>query len=87
MITNRFHFHAPTELVSKEMQAVINRLLNADTFVCITNEGDINSIMCKSKNLLLDAIEEIASNDKKFLEELTNIVIEKQKGIKQFNNQ
>lgn len=71
-------FRAPYEVVSEDMQNIINKLLNADTFVCVTNEGDKNSIFCKSKNLLLDTIEDIAKEDKSFLDELTNIVIDLQ---------
>lgn len=71
-------FRAPYEEVSEDMQNIINKLLNADTFVCVTNEGDKNSIFCKSKNLLLDTIEDIAKEDKCFLDELTNIVIDLQ---------
>lgn len=76
-------FRAPYEVVSEDMQNIINKLLNADTFVCVTNEGDKNSIFCKSKNLLLDTVEDIAKEDKSFLDELTNIVIDCQQESKQ----
>lgn len=76
--SDRIVFKAPYEVVSKEMQKAINALLNADTYVCLTSEGDENTIFCKSKNLLLDCIEDIGRRDKKFLDEMTNIVIDLQ---------
>lgn len=75
---NHIVFKAPANVVSKEMQKAINALLNADTYVCLTSEGDENTIFCKSKNLLLDCVEVIGRRDKQFLDELTNIVIDLQ---------
>ena len=78
---NRLIFQAPFHLVSEDMQGTINALLNADTYVCLTCEGDNIRIVCKSENLLLDCIKDIATNDKKFLDKLTDVVIDCQRKI------
>ena len=73
---NRIIFKAPADLVSEEMQATINALLNAEYYVVITNANKKTRINCQCVELLEDAIEHMAESDEEFKDDLTNIVID-----------
>lgn len=79
---NRIVFQAPLELVDEHTQYIVNELLNADYYVCLTNKEQKTIIDCQSTELLLDCVRHIGETNPRFKEELTNIVIDLQRNNK-----